>query len=304
MRCKNAKILISASMDGELSQREERVLQRHVHRCAECAREQAEVSNLRDVMSAWTDEEPSEWLAESFAYKLNDEMERRTARPARRSRRVFGTALAGFATALLAFGIIMHSQLLPPETNLHEKPTVEATQPADPSRSPDSDSGATSVETATPDSGPSGGPVAVGPRNAEPMHNRNIVRTPGGTTYVRPRPAPAPPSYSPPATSDGPGPPPGRAVTTASDNGGSRTRTTDLASRGTASRDAEIRRMVLRKLALASSAENNTESTVAVQLAKADLTMNESVEEVRGIIRKAADNLARPENRVDTPRGF
>jgi hypothetical protein len=62
--------------------------------------------------------------------------------------------------------------------------------------------------------------------------------------------------------------------------------------------------MVLRKLALASNAENNTESTVAVQLAKADLTMNESVEEVRGIIRKAADNLARPENRVDTPRGF
>lgn len=50
---------------------------------------------------------------------------------------------------------------------------------------------------------------------------------------------------------------------------------------------------------MASSAEDDSQSTVAAQIAKADLTMNESVEEVRGLLRKAADNLARSDYRVD-----
>ena len=124
MRCKNARILISASMDGELNQREERRLRMHVRKCAECAREQAEVSNLRDVMAVWTDEEPSAWLAESFAYRLQDEMARKPRRRGRRQRKVFGTALAGMATALLAFGILLHSQIVPQVTVPSKPPAV------------------------------------------------------------------------------------------------------------------------------------------------------------------------------------
>lgn len=292
MRCNKAKILISASVDGELSPREERDLRRHIRRCAECAGEQAQVSNLRDVMAVWMDEEPSEWLAESFAYKLRDEMERKPVRRrSRRPRRAFGAALAGFATALLAFGIIMHSQLLAPEMSVPEKPETGVTRPAVQNPEPPaSDQGPSTAIVPEPDSGRSTEQNTVAPRPPAPKPN-TVVREPQRTPTVRPGPRPTPT----PAVNTGPRALPRAAVA----DTGSRTRSADLASRGSESRDAEIKRMILRKLAMANSAENNTESTVAAQLAKADLTMNESVEEVRGLLRRAADNLARSDYRVD-----
>ena len=286
MRCNKAKILISASMDGELSPREERELRRHVRRCAECAGEQAQVANLRDVMTVWSDEEPSEWLAERFAYKLRDEMERKPVRRrSRRPRRAFGAALAGFATALLAFGIILHSQLLAPEMSVPEKPETGVTRPIAQNPEPP----ATTI-VPEPNSGRSTEQNTVAPRPPAPKPN-TVVREPQRTPTVRPGPRPTPT----PAVNTGPRALPRAAVA----DTGSRTRSADLASRGSESRDAEIKRMILRKLAMANSAENNTESTVAAQLAKADLTMNESVEEVRGLLRRAADNLARSDYRVD-----
>ena len=62
--------------------------------------------------------------------------------------------------------------------------------------------------------------------------------------------------------------------------------------------------MVLRNVMLASRTEGNAESAIADDIAHADLAMNESVEEVRGVIRKAVDVLARSENRVEPIRNF
>lgn len=285
MKCKNAKILISASMDGELSQREERRLREHVCRCAECAREQAQVSNLRDVMAVWADEDPSEWLAQNFACRLEDEFARKPARRVYKQRRVLGTALAGFATALLAFGILLHNQLAP----------VQPIPPAP----------AGNVQSAHDD-----GAVAVKPNISQP--DKPVVtvpsaKTPARTNTVRPPkhtvagPSVPPPNVAPTVDANpGPTPPVGRVATT----GSTRNSRPNLADRGSTGRDAEVKRMVMRNVMLASHTEGNAESAIADHIVHADLAMNRSVEEVRGVIRKAVDVLARSENRVEPIRNF
>ena len=93
MKCKKAKILLSVSMDGELSKREAVALERHLSACEACARDEAQFAEVREVMGLWADEEPSAWLAESFAYKLGDlKREPRRLRPRRWA---LGTATAG-----------------------------------------------------------------------------------------------------------------------------------------------------------------------------------------------------------------
>jgi hypothetical protein len=62
--------------------------------------------------------------------------------------------------------------------------------------------------------------------------------------------------------------------------------------------------MVMRNIMLASHTEGNAESAIAGHIARADLSMNRSVEEVRGVIRKAVDVLARSENRAEPIRNF
>ena len=291
MKCKNAMILISASMDGELSQREERRLREHVCRCAECATEQAQVSNLRDVMAVWADEDPSDWLAQNFACRLEDEMARKPARRVRVQKRVLGTALAGFATALLAFGILLHNQLAP----VQPIPPAPAAN-VQPAHEPTGDDGATAVKPNADQPDKPG--VTVPP-----------TRIPGRTDTARPpkrlvaHPT-APPSGGAPAvdTTDanpGPAPPPGRVAAI----GSNRNTRPNLSDRGSG-RDAEVKRMVMRNVMLASHTEGNAESTIADHVARADLSMNRSVEEVRGVIRKAVDVLARSENRVEPTRNF
>ena len=102
----------------------------------------------------------------------------------------------------------------------------------------------------------------------------------------------------PPTTAATAGPkPPGGRIAAVPKTSTTRTRP-DYSARGSTSRDAEIKRMVLRSIALASNTEGNAGSDVTGQLVHADMAMNESVEEVRGVIRKAVDDLARSGNRV------
>jgi len=291
MKCKNAKILISASMDGELSQREERRLREHVCRCAECAGEQAQVSNLRDVMAVWADEDPSEWLAQNFACRLEDELARKPARRVYKQRRVLGTALAGFATALLAFGILLHSQLAP----VQPVPPAGNVQSANPAGQPTGDDGAAAMTpNATSQPGKS---VLTVPPARTPAHT-GTAHPPKHTVA-----GPSVPGPSPAPTVDanpGPAPPAGRVAAT----GSTRNTRPILSDRGSTGRDAEVKRMVMRNVMLASHTEGNAESTITDHVARADLSMNRSVEEVRGVIRKAVDVLARSENRVEPTRNF
>jgi hypothetical protein len=139
MRCKKARILLSALIDGELSKNERLVLDQHLSSCTSCAREKEELLSVRDAMSAWADEEPSPWLAEEFTEKLRElELEKSTA-PARRQapKWIFGTAVAGAAVALLTVGFFIHS-LFPPS------PT-----PSDKAHIPSKDTRYTTVEKRT-----------------------------------------------------------------------------------------------------------------------------------------------------------
>ncbi len=286
MNCKNAKILISASVDGELSQREQRRLQEHVCRCAECATEQAQVSNLRDVMAVWADEEPSDWLAQNFACRLEDEMARKPARRIRNRRRIFGTAVAGFATALLAFGFIMHSQFVPQQP---VPPPAGNAQPANPVEQPSGDDRiVVNPTTDQPDK-----PVVVAvPRTTTPAHP--VTVRPPKRTVTGPR--ITQPDRTPTAdtTRANPGPAPLSSRIAAA--GLTRNTRPTLSGRGSTGKDAEVKRMVLHNIMLASNTEGNTQSAVTDRIAHADLAMNKSVEEVRGVLRKAVDVLARADN--------
>jgi anti-sigma factor RsiW len=125
MKCSKVKVLLSAELDGELTPTEEMALTRHLAKCAECAQEKAELSSLRGGMSLWADEEPSEWLAQSFSYKLKELMEEgqtETPRPVRRRWGVFGPATAGLATALLLGVMLLHNQQQP---TISPEPTVK-----------------------------------------------------------------------------------------------------------------------------------------------------------------------------------
>lgn len=112
MKCNKAKILISAALDGEISQKETLALERHVSLCADCAREKVELAGLRVSMSSWADELPSEWLAQSFACKLADlTQEKHAVEPKPRWRfGVLGPAAAGLAMAALLIVMVFHNR--------------------------------------------------------------------------------------------------------------------------------------------------------------------------------------------------
>lgn len=112
MRCKKARIMLSAALDGELLRRQQAALERHISSCEACAGERASLSALRDTMALWADEAPSEWLAEAFARKLRQLQEQPIR--VRRSRWVLGTASAGLATVMIALVFLLHSQIQPP----------------------------------------------------------------------------------------------------------------------------------------------------------------------------------------------
>ena len=137
MKCKEARILLSAGVDGELTQSEELALEQHVTSCAGCAKDKAEFAGLSGAMPLWADAEPSPWLAEKFAYKLAELREAGTERaPGKRLR--WGTlsaATAGVAAAVLVIGLLIHGNVPPaPMQATIKSPTKvvqPATQPAD-----------------------------------------------------------------------------------------------------------------------------------------------------------------------------
>jgi len=113
MRCKQARILISAALDGELLSREESALSRHMASCAACAREREELIAVCRVMETWKDEEPSALLAQRFSYQLC-KLQTEVASPkVRRSGWLFGTAAASLVTAALAIVLVLHSHVVP-----------------------------------------------------------------------------------------------------------------------------------------------------------------------------------------------
>jgi len=148
--------------------------------------------------------------------------------------------------------------------------------------------------------------------NATSQPGKSVVtvppaRTPAHTGTAHPPKhtvaGPSVPGPSPAPTVDanpGPAPPAGRVAAT----GSTRNTKPNLSDRGATGRNAEVKRMVMRNVMLASHTEGNAESTIADHVARADLSMNRSVEEVRGVIRKAVDVLARSENRAEPTRNF
>ena len=135
MRCKKARIMLSAALDGELLRRQQAALERHISSCEACAGERASLSALRNTMSLWADEAPSEWLAEAFAYKLRQLQERPVR--VRRTGWILGTAGAGLAAAMLALVFLLHSQVQPPAPiNAPEHVAVAKTQPVKQPASP------------------------------------------------------------------------------------------------------------------------------------------------------------------------
>ena len=134
MKCKEAKILLSAGVDGELTPSEELALERHVTSCAGCAKDKVEFARLSGAMPLWADAEPSPWLAEKFAYKLAELQEYQTERaPGKRLRWVtLSAATAGLTAAVLVIGLLIHSNVPPAKEAPMQatvKPQTKVVQP-------------------------------------------------------------------------------------------------------------------------------------------------------------------------------
>jgi len=103
MKCKNARILISAAADGELCQRETLALGEHLASCAECGREQRTVTGLRRALTAWEPSEPAESLTDAFMLRLS--RERETASHSWRA--LFFSKLPAYGLASAAAAVIL-----------------------------------------------------------------------------------------------------------------------------------------------------------------------------------------------------
>lgn len=205
MRCKKARILLSVSLDGELSRGEELALERHLSGCAECAQEQADLAALRSTMPLWADEEPSEWLAQNFAHKLRQLQEESTARPSGRRRlqwSVLGPTAAGLAAALLVIGLLVRSQIQPPVPQRapapptmakSQEPQTTAPQPADEVAEPSPSLARTEPKSAAPlERQPTPGPTAarpVKPAGGEKRGERPVRSTTPSSAWHAARPS-------------------------------------------------------------------------------------------------------------------
>ncbi|MHB0912093.1 MAG: zf-HC2 domain-containing protein [Armatimonadota bacterium] len=111
MRCKTAKILVSASIDGELTERQGRALARHLAACHACAAEREEILSLSDSLRALSEEEPSPWLAPRFSEALAN-LSRKPERA--RPRGLLGLGAAVAAAAVLIFAVHSRMNVPPP----------------------------------------------------------------------------------------------------------------------------------------------------------------------------------------------
>lgn len=197
MRCKKARILLSVSLDGELSRGEELALERHLSGCAECAQEQADLAALRSTMPLWADEEPSEWLAQNFAHKLGQLQEESTARPSGRRRlqwSVLGPTAAGLAAALLVIGLLVRSQIqapgpqrapAPPTIAESQEPKTTVPQPAGEAAERSAGLARTEPKSAAPlERQPTPSPTAARP--VKPLEEKELQGRPGRSPVASP----------------------------------------------------------------------------------------------------------------------
>lgn len=285
MKCNNIKMLLSAELDGELSPSEELALTRHLAKCAACAQEKAELSSLRAGMSLWTDEEPSELLAQSFSYKLKELMEEgrmETPRPVRPRWGIFGPATAGLATALLLGVMLLHNQqqlakapeltAKPPalaKSHPVDKPDVKLAQPTV----------AAEPETAT--EAPRAAHAAQKPATRTTTYHHIAVRP--VAVAVKPAPAPYAEISAQPTANSGPG----------------NSRAFDLTSRGRATPYAASK--AVPQVTIVGGMKPTSEEAMKDNIGEAGLAMNENVERLRGKLQEAVDLLvSRPPMPITT----
>ena len=181
MKCKEAKILLSASIDGELTPSEELVLEQHVSSCAMCAKDKAEFMRVSEVMPLWADAEPSPWLAEKFACKLAELQGYRTERMPRKGFRwgIASAATAGFAAAVLVIGLLIHSNV--PQAPMQAKVTPPTTKVIAPAPNPEPKTLVADNNTVTPPV-----PVTTTPRHVKTpaLHYTAPVHRPQPETNI------------------------------------------------------------------------------------------------------------------------
>lgn len=277
MNCKKARILISAGFDGELSEKERVVLDRHLASCAECAKEKAQISKLSMTMHAWEDVESPEWLAQSFSYKLCDlQKETEQVKP-RISRWLVGTAATGLVAVILAFFMLFNGQVNPVSTVENAKPIVK-TQLNHKSVAP-------IMKPVVVEKQPA--PVVTPkPRISAVVapHSKRIVRVAYVPRHRHIR------VYKP-----------SRLQFYSKES-------FELASRGLSAsqvrteQQERARQLIIDKLLKTAGTPKGDAVTVAAQdLGSAGITMDESLERVRGVLRKAADVLANTPANTDRP---
>ncbi|MHB1455695.1 MAG: anti-sigma factor family protein [Armatimonadota bacterium] len=254
MRCNKIKILMSASLDNELTDKEKLVLEQHISECAECAREMEALAGLRVAMSSWKDEEPSERLALSFSYKLQELTDNKVDTQVRRPNAlIFGKVAAGFVVMLAVAGLLMRNNTVEPVNVASTSAPVSVyTAPI---------VAADNSEIIKQDIKPTVSKSLSNRSNRQVMKNRSNrtiakahKRIPVKRVMV---------AYVP---------------------------RDDYRNSELASRHAE--RIIMQKMAYARSVENETAVTVVNNLSEANLKMNQSFERLRGTLRTAADLLS------------
>lgn len=124
MRCSKAKILLSASLDGELVHREQQALEQHLARCSRCADERSVLLSLREKMLLWTDEEPSESLAPMFLARLYELQSEKSVAVGPRRRAWAFVAVTATIAACVVLAIFVLRGMFP-----HDGQSVSRVQP-------------------------------------------------------------------------------------------------------------------------------------------------------------------------------
>lgn len=298
MKCSKAKELLSVELDGELTPGEELALTRHLAKCTECMQEKAELSALRGEMSLWADEEPSEWLAQSFSFKLKEIMsedQAKAPKPVRWRWNVFGPATAGVVTAALLGIMLLHNQQPVEIHKATPKPPVVATTPSA------DKSDAKPTQPTQPVVAENPKPETAQIKTTQPHPKPIIVRQ--KPRYVAAH--PITPKPHPVTVAAQPTPPPAPAKSIAGPNvgvGDASGQYANLPSRGGAT--PYVQPKAIAEVTIVGGTKRTDEQAVKDNIGEAGLAMNENVEKLRGKLQEAVDLLvSKPPMPVTDPNG-
>lgn len=285
MNCKRIRLLISAAVDGELSEREHAILDKHLASCESCRAQQIGFTELREALALWPDEEPSPWLVENFAYKLAQQKEAEVQQPRSRRRWMFGTAVAGVATALLLGGFFLTHRLSTPEVWKEQKPSY-ITSPMKPPVK-------TTITTGTETGRLASKPVATVPSAVTFEKTKRVASEHVGAQEMTEHRDQKPArwlkkesrvirtAHQTKVTASAP------AMAHAPDTGEPTTQTREL----------------LNMIAAAEESRKETPAFVVASLGETGLAMNEAMEIIRGTLRKVVDQLEARETSVSNEGG-